>query len=96
MLQKSHVVHVNHLSAAIMQSYHQCKSVTIIPHSIEAGIYNIAKRNPARSDRLKALYVGRIIPPKALGSISGVQNSWPANRLNFIVSEMATMFLLKR
>ncbi len=66
MLRKSNVVHVNRLSAAFLQSAHNCKSITIIPHSIETGIYNTLNRNHSHSCVLHVLYIGRIVAEKGI------------------------------
>lgn len=66
MLRKSNVVHVNRLSAALLQSAHDCKSITIIPHSIETGIYNASNRNHSPSRVLHVLYIGRIVAQKGI------------------------------
>lgn len=66
MLLKSDVVHVNRLSAALLQTSHSCKSITVIPHSIETDIYNMLKRESSHSRVLHVLYIGRIVPEKGI------------------------------
>lgn len=76
LLKISHVVHVNSISARLLQQYHTCKKVTVIPHSIETNIYNTQKRSEPDLEILHVLYVGRIIAQKGIADIYGVPGNW--------------------